>query len=135
MAWSRACAYKGTGVVFIPHGKFLVLPLMLAGPGNGFTQLQIDGQLLAPSGESFATGDYWLAIHRVNNLVVDGQGLLDGRGPSAWSLTPACTNDVLCSDLPIVSLFSFISNKQYYRFICYSIIMFGSIFFFSSDYE
>ncbi|KAE8650113.1 hypothetical protein Csa_010030, partial [Cucumis sativus] len=87
-AWSEACTNNGGGIVLIPaKGRFLVLPLLLQGPCHGFIRIQLDGELLAPLDEHFATGDYWLSIDQVNNLFIDGLGSLDGRGSTAWPST------------------------------------------------
>ncbi|XP_038904218.1 exopolygalacturonase-like [Benincasa hispida] len=84
-AWSEACGNNGGGVVLIPAlGRFLVLPLLLQGPCHGFIRIQFDGELLAPTDNHFATGNYWLSINQVNNLFIDGLGRLNGRGSTAW---------------------------------------------------
>lgn len=111
MAWGKGCAYNGSAVVLIPQGTFLVLPLMLQGPCNGSIQLQIDGEVVASSGEPFANGDHWLAIHRVNNLVIGGQGWLDGQGSSAWPFS-RCPTDGICHGLPVVRSCSLICHVK-----------------------
>lgn len=103
MAWSEACAEKEGGVVLVPAvGRFLVLPVKLQGPCNGFIKLQIDGDLLASPDKAFATGQDWLTIYKVNNLVIDGRGRLVGRGETAWRYNN-CHKGGPCH-LPIVSL-------------------------------
>lgn len=77
-------------MVLIPAGgRFLVLPLLLQGPCHGVIRIQLDGELLAPAGKQFATGDYWLSINQVNNLFIDGSGRLNGSGSTAWSFNVA----------------------------------------------
>ncbi|XP_038904219.1 exopolygalacturonase-like [Benincasa hispida] len=105
MAWNAACANNGGGLVLVPAiGRFLVLPLLLQGPCNGFIQLQIDGDLLASPDKAFVSGYYWLQIHQVNNLAIHGLGRLVGRGQTAWPYN-TCSTDASCTRLPINLIF------------------------------
>ncbi|KAG6577493.1 Exopolygalacturonase, partial [Cucurbita argyrosperma subsp. sororia] len=83
-AWKGACGHNGYGIVLVPEGSFLVLPLVLEGPCKGSIGLHINGELLAPVSKNFATGEYWLSISDVDNFFVDGSGSLNGGGSSAW---------------------------------------------------
>lgn len=112
MAWDEGCGYNGSAVVLIPQGTFLIFPLKLEGPCRGSTKLQINGNVLAPNDKCFIQGEYWLAIHQVNNLIVDGQGWFDGQGSSAW--------DYSGHDRPVVSSFSFLSVQLNRKFNCYN---------------
>ncbi|XP_022157633.1 exopolygalacturonase-like [Momordica charantia] len=97
-AWSEACANNGGGVVLVPHGKFLVWPVRLQGPCNGPIGLRINGILFPPAGNPLSTLDDWLSIRWVNNLAIDGEGWLNGRGSTAWSCHSKGGG---CGNLPI----------------------------------
>ncbi|KAG6577492.1 Exopolygalacturonase, partial [Cucurbita argyrosperma subsp. sororia] len=83
-AWKEACGHNGHGIVLVPAGSFLVLPLVLEGPCKGSIGLLINGKLLAPVSKNFAIGKYWLSISKVDNFFVNGSGSLNGGGSSAW---------------------------------------------------
>lgn len=90
-------------MILFPTGKYLVRPVILKGECKGPIGLQIEGTLLAPQGvQSSVDMDHWIKFQHVDNLDINGGGLLDGQGPSAWHHNN-CLKDPKCKPLPAVS--------------------------------
>ncbi|XP_023762226.1 polygalacturonase At1g48100 [Lactuca sativa] len=88
MAWKSACKVP-EGVVQIPLGhKFLIKPVTLQGPCTGHVTFQIDGTLLAPSkigSWSKSNLFQWINFKWVQNLTIQGSGIVDGQGYNWWN--------------------------------------------------
>ncbi|BFG29640.1 hypothetical protein CerSpe_159140 [Prunus speciosa] len=109
-AWTQACQKNGGGVILFPTGKYLVRPVILKGECKGPIGLQIEGTLLAPQGvQSSVDMDHWITFQHVDNLDINGGGLLDGQGPSAWHHNN-CLKDAKCKRLPANLRFDFVTN-------------------------
>lgn len=83
-AWGQACQNNGGGTVLIPIGTFLLNTLTFNGPCKGPMFFNINGLLKAPLGK--VKDDYWILFEHIDGLTINGQGSLDGQGPSAWSM-------------------------------------------------
>lgn len=61
----------------------------------------IKGTLKAPSDPAIFFTDHWIRFRYVDQLVVEGDGYLDGQGASAWQYNN-CKNNPRCKRLPPV---------------------------------
>lgn len=46
--------------------------------------LQLQGTIVAPSRDAWNGNDKWIQFSEINGLIIDGGGLIDGRGSSWW---------------------------------------------------
>ncbi|KAA3484013.1 putative polygalacturonase [Gossypium australe] len=90
-AWKDICNANAGGEVVtleIPRGKtFLLNPLVFQGPCKAKAiHIQLGGTLIAPLSTSWANGgvDAWIQFSNVDNLYLDGDGKIDGRGSIWW---------------------------------------------------
>ncbi|KAK2987070.1 hypothetical protein RJ640_004796, partial [Escallonia rubra] len=97
-AWSAACQSEQDCTVLMPDGTFMVNPVVFQGPCNGQITFQIDGVVMAPSDPCLGL-ENWVAFDHVNGLIVQGQGLFDGQGASAWEQTN-CKKTLDCDPAP-----------------------------------
>ncbi|KAK2975713.1 hypothetical protein RJ640_010772 [Escallonia rubra] len=85
-AWKEACS--STGAVFVvPMNKnYLVKPIRFTGPCKSALTMQIYGTIEASDDRSDYNGDrrHWLWFDSVQNLVVQGGGVIDGNGKIWW---------------------------------------------------
>ncbi|KAL8043025.1 hypothetical protein ABFX02_09G091400 [Erythranthe guttata] len=123
-AWKAACNGTESEVkITVPFGKsFLVFPVVFNGPCKCHTiTFEILGKIIAPprSGWSKKGTDEWLYFHRVDNLLVsgDGKGLLDGKGETWWqhgsSSRPTALRFSHCSKLNVRGLKHINSGKNH----------------------
>ncbi|KAF1001373.1 hypothetical protein AG4045_006825 [Apium graveolens] len=90
--WNATCESGGTMVIPAADGKFLVNKIELGGPCNGQVTFQLDGIIVAPEGNPYS--DCWFTFQGVDNLNIQGSGMFDGNGPSAWEHCPVCAATV-----------------------------------------
>ncbi|KAL1560679.1 galacturonan 1,4-alpha-galacturonidase [Salvia divinorum] len=84
-AWKKACQTPG-GIVTVPTGKtFLVSIGEFEGPCNGQTLLQMDGTLVASEDSKLDDTEFWITFHKIDDLVLCGTGIFDGKGALSWS--------------------------------------------------
>ncbi|XP_028085446.1 polygalacturonase At1g48100 [Camellia sinensis] len=87
-AWKAACKIPGA-TVKIPSGfEFLIKPITLQGPCTPHLVLRIDGTLLAlPKVGSWPKSSWfqWINFKWVQNLSIQGTGIVDGQGSNWWS--------------------------------------------------
>ncbi|KAK3014527.1 hypothetical protein RJ639_010077 [Escallonia herrerae] len=107
-AWSAACQAKQDCTVLIPDGTFIVNPVVFQGPCNGQITFQIDGVVMAPTDPCIGL-ENWVAFDHVNGLIVQGQGLFDGQGASAWEQTN-CKKTLDCNAPPSSIRFNFVTT-------------------------
>ncbi|KAF8702471.1 hypothetical protein HU200_032849 [Digitaria exilis] len=106
-AWAAACGAKGSSASMVvpPQRSFLVGPVSFQGPcASGRITVQIQGRIVAPPSSAVSTwsrarNDYWLMFNRVDGLTVTGNGIIDGNGPSWWSLKLVRCNNLELSQL------------------------------------
>ncbi|KAK8505378.1 hypothetical protein V6N11_057706 [Hibiscus sabdariffa] len=114
-AWEAVCGARGeTATLKIPADKiFLLYPLEFAGPCKSSSiHIQFLGKILAPSADErgkFKSVGCWLCFMRVDGLIVDGPGQIDGNGATWWtkvliSERPTALLFHLCNDLRLSGL-------------------------------
>lgn len=84
-AWKAACASPIPSTVLIPVGKFLVSNVKLEGPCKAPIGIQLNGTLNAPLDQTKQLkGIEWISIIHVENFILNGGGIINGRGRHAW---------------------------------------------------
>ncbi|KDP23351.1 hypothetical protein JCGZ_23184 [Jatropha curcas] len=91
MAWDAACSQTAFSVLLAPAGySFLIFPTIFAGPCKGGLVFQIDGTIIPPDGpESWpknASKRNWLIFYKINEMLMQGGGVIDGKGEKWWKL-------------------------------------------------
>ncbi|KAJ4753614.1 hypothetical protein LUZ62_088019 [Rhynchospora pubera] len=84
-AWQAMCGFNGNATLIVPTGTFQVAPLIFAGPCKpGQHKLKFLGTLVAPS-DWDKEHEAWIEFRELNDIVIEGGGVLDGQGANAWS--------------------------------------------------
>ncbi|XP_021751957.1 uncharacterized protein LOC110717540 [Chenopodium quinoa] len=92
-AWIDVCNAGGDSTTLVvPQGyTFLIKYIAFDGPCKSTTTIHIEGNIVAPSsiGEwDKCENNAWLHFGSIDNLVVEGQGVIDGRGSIWWTNAP-----------------------------------------------
>ncbi|CAA0824428.1 Probable polygalacturonase [Striga hermonthica] len=86
--WKVACSSSLPAKIDIPAGSsYLVRPTDFAGPCKSNITLRITGTVVAPRDPTVWDGldvHKWLYFHGVQNLTVEGGGVIDGMGQKWW---------------------------------------------------
>ncbi|GAB4830623.1 hypothetical protein Ancab_020389 [Ancistrocladus abbreviatus] len=90
MAWDAACDVE-SAILLVPHGyTFMIQSTIFTGPCQSGFILQIEGSLVPPDGPDswpeHMSRHQWLVFYRINELTLQGGGLIDGRGEKWWDL-------------------------------------------------
>ncbi|KAL4603893.1 hypothetical protein ACB092_10G156000 [Castanea dentata] len=90
MAWDTACQ-SDSAVILVPYGfSFMIQSTIFTGPCQAGLVFQIDGTLMPPDGpDSWPKNNsrrQWLVFYRINEMSLQGGGLIDGRGEKWWNL-------------------------------------------------
>ncbi|KAK4482132.1 hypothetical protein RD792_009272 [Penstemon davidsonii] len=96
-AWDTACTTQTTTttsthvVLLVPYGyTFMIQSTIFTGPCQTNFVFQVDGTIMPPDGpESWPKNNsrrQWLVFYRVDQMSLQGGGLLDGRGQQWWNL-------------------------------------------------
>ncbi|KAK3423883.1 hypothetical protein EUGRSUZ_F00633 [Eucalyptus grandis] len=102
--WKGACRSKGTNVIVIPSGTYLLGPVVLTGPCNGAIEFQIKGTLRASNSPQLGI-DHWITFRFIDRLRITG-GVLDGQGAASWPCrSQVKITNVLCDFLPLCVYF------------------------------
>jgi len=107
-AWADACATKGPTRVVIPHARYNLKQVVLAGPCQGHMTLQIKGTLVAPSNPKDIKADGWLKFTHLDGLTILN-GTLDGQGKAAWT-TQNCGTHASCPNFPMNLRLDWVQN-------------------------
>ncbi|KAK9055481.1 hypothetical protein SSX86_026564 [Deinandra increscens subsp. villosa] len=102
-AWKQACSSKTAAVFLVAKNKkYLVAPIRFEGPCNASITIQISGTILASTQESKYKEDenHWLRVDEVENLVVEGGGVIDGNGDTWWRKSCKVNETLPCTDAP-----------------------------------
>ncbi|RHN47875.1 putative polygalacturonase [Medicago truncatula] len=114
-AWEAVCSSGGGEAVFVaPQDNiYLLKPIRFSGPCKSKISFQISGVLIASNNPSDYSKDpgHWLVFAKVQQLVVNGGGTLDGKGTIWWensckrnknkALTFANCEDLIVENLKI----------------------------------
>ncbi|CAO2179064.1 unnamed protein product [Urochloa humidicola] len=87
-AWAAACKQGASTVLVPPELEFLVGPISFSGPYCKPNILfQLEGTILAPtSAKAWGSGLLqWLEFTKLNGIVIQGNGIINGRGQQWWT--------------------------------------------------
>ncbi|KAJ8425464.1 hypothetical protein Cgig2_032872 [Carnegiea gigantea] len=85
-AWEAACGFSGYVQIYVPHGRYVLRPLIFRGIHCKTSTIlfRIDGSIVAPDNYyELAKSNSWIVFHLVNGLHIKG-GVLDAKGKSLW---------------------------------------------------
>ncbi|KAF5804281.1 putative polygalacturonase [Helianthus annuus] len=102
-AWKEACSSKTAAVFHVAKNKkYLVAPIRFEGPCKASITMQISGTILASEQESKYKKDekHWLRVDKVDDLVIEGGGVIDGNGDSWWKNSCKVDKSLPCKDAP-----------------------------------
>ncbi|MFS8014191.1 putative endo-polygalacturonase [Helianthus anomalus] len=96
-AWKCACQSQSQSqspfylpMLLVPHGYyFIIQSTIFKGPCQSPIIFQVDGTLMPPDGpESWPKNKRhkWLVFYMINQMIIKGSGLIDGRGQQWWDL-------------------------------------------------
>ncbi|XP_057522478.1 probable polygalacturonase At3g15720 [Amaranthus tricolor] len=91
-AWEAVCgATDETPTLIIPADKtFLLTPISFHGPCKSTSlHVQIEGTLWAPDSRDAwknCEANSWIVFKDIENLIIDGSGLLNGKGSTWWKV-------------------------------------------------
>ncbi|XP_019462732.1 PREDICTED: exopolygalacturonase-like [Lupinus angustifolius] len=92
-AWQTTChVNKEQSRMYVPAGRFLVSPIIFAGPclsPNPIT-IQVIGTVLASTDISEYTEGTWLQFEHIDGLKIIGGGTFDGQGKDSWQFVEDC---------------------------------------------
>ncbi|THG12301.1 hypothetical protein TEA_001488 [Camellia sinensis var. sinensis] len=85
-----ACLYE-SGVLLVPFSySFMIQSTIFTGPCQSGFVFQVDGILMPPDGPDLwpdsNSKNQWLIFYRINEISLQGGGLIDGRGKKWWDL-------------------------------------------------
>ncbi|KAM1769626.1 hypothetical protein ACFX12_047451 [Malus domestica] len=92
MAWHTACqSDESAARILVPQGfSFMIQSTIFTGPCLGGLVLQVDGTLMPPDGPGswpkHISRHQWLVFNRINEMSLQGGGVIDGRGEKWWNL-------------------------------------------------
>ncbi|CAO2170746.1 unnamed protein product [Urochloa humidicola] len=87
-AWAAACKQGASTVLVPPELEFLVGPISFSGPYcKPNIVFQLEGTILAPtSAKVWGSGLLqWLEFTKLNGIVIQGNGIINGRGQQWWT--------------------------------------------------
>jgi len=102
-AWAAACKKGACTVLVPPELEFLVGPISFSGPYcKSNIVFQLEGTILAPtSAKSWGSGLLqWLEFTKLNGMVIQGNGIINGRGQQWWTLDAFLQYDVEFERMP-----------------------------------
>lgn len=107
-AWKKACSSSTAAVFSVPKNKkYLVAPIRFDGPCTASLTMQISGTILASKKESKYKKDerHWLRVDEVDDLQIQGGGVLDGNGAIWWNKSCKVDKSRPCKDAPVALTF------------------------------
>ncbi|KAE8673545.1 Polygalacturonase [Hibiscus syriacus] len=118
-AWEIACkSYQGA-IMLVPKNKIYHLkPVDFSGPCNSPLIFKIFGTIKATVHHSDYTSRRWLYFDNVQNLRVEGGGIINGNGRTWWLNSSYIASSVVfqpCSEAPTAVTFSQCSNLKLAR--------------------
>ncbi|KAJ1417199.1 Pectin lyase fold/virulence factor [Sesbania bispinosa] len=90
LAWDTACHAEESTTLLIPNDHiFMLQSTIFTGPCNSDLTFQVDGTILPPDGpDSWPLNNskrQWLVFYRINGMLMQGSGHIDGRGEKWWN--------------------------------------------------
>ncbi|XP_076896264.1 polygalacturonase-like [Bidens hawaiensis] len=107
-AWMEACSSTTASVFSVAKNKkYLVTPISFDGPCKASLTMQISGTILASKQVSKYRKDakHWLIVDGVNNLLMEGGGVIDGNGGIWWRNSCKVNKTNRCSNAPTALTF------------------------------
>ncbi|KAK7337661.1 hypothetical protein VNO77_18246 [Canavalia gladiata] len=91
LAWDAACHAEESGTLLVPNGHiFMIQSTIFHGPCNSNLTFKVGGTILPPDGPDSwpwnSNRRQWLVFYRMNGMLMQGSGVIDGRGEKWWSL-------------------------------------------------
>ncbi|CAI9101350.1 OLC1v1038651C1 [Oldenlandia corymbosa var. corymbosa] len=91
MAWDDACHVDDTATILVPNRyTFLIQSSIFTGPCKSNLVFQIEGTIIPPDGPDSWPKNFskrqWLVFYRINGMLMQGGGMIDGRGEKWWNL-------------------------------------------------
>ncbi|KMS95636.1 hypothetical protein BVRB_006470 [Beta vulgaris subsp. vulgaris] len=109
-AWKEACSSSGA-VFLVPGNKNYVLkPITFSGPCNSPINIQISGNILAWEDRSAYDSRHWLVFKKINNIRVQGGGVIDGNGKIWWQNSCKVDKTKPCKSAPTALVFNDCEN-------------------------
>ncbi|KDP26041.1 hypothetical protein JCGZ_21074 [Jatropha curcas] len=109
-AWKEACSSKGA-ILVVPENKYSVKQVRFSGPCKSDITFQIYGTIEAWEDRSAYEKDdrHWLVFDEVEDLVVEGGGIIDGNGNIWWKNSCKVNKDLAltfdkCKNLVVKNL-------------------------------
>ncbi|BAS70642.1 Os01g0172900 [Oryza sativa Japonica Group] len=85
-AWEETCNNEGWPILIIPGGRtFLLKQIKFNGSCKSPIKIQMDGNIVAPNYIWASEADNLITFYSVNNLTLDGNGQIDGKGAIWWT--------------------------------------------------
>ncbi|XP_050227448.1 polygalacturonase-like [Mercurialis annua] len=105
-AWKAACSSKGA-VLVVPDNNYLIKPIRFSGPCKSNLTVQIYGTIEASDERSDYKKDdrHWIVFDRVQNLLVNGGGTIDGNGKIWWQNSCKVNKHLPCKGAPTAVTF------------------------------
>ncbi|EEC70025.1 hypothetical protein OsI_00592 [Oryza sativa Indica Group] len=98
-AWEETCNNEGWPILIIPGGRtFLLKQIKFNGSCKSPIKIQMDGNIVAPNYIWASEADNLITFYSVNNLTLDGNGQIDGKGDDCVSML-SYTTDVNITDI------------------------------------
>ncbi|KAG8646699.1 hypothetical protein MANES_09G024100v8 [Manihot esculenta] len=106
-AWEEACSSEEGAVIVVPEKKYRLKPVRFSGPCKSNITVQIYGIIEASDDRSDYEEDerHWLVFDKVENLLVEGGGTIDGNGNIWWQNSCKVDKDLPCKDAPTALTF------------------------------
>ena len=108
-AWKDACASPSSSKIIIPKGTYKLTEAKLLGPCKAPIEINLQATLQIPDGPG--NGDSWITLERIDMLNLNGGGVLDGKGESAWGKIQGCAIGHYCKNLPMNLRLNFVTNS------------------------
>ncbi|XP_059669557.1 polygalacturonase-like [Cornus florida] len=113
-AWKEACLSSTGAVNFVvPNNKkYLLKPVTFSGPCKSDLTMQIKGTIIASDNQSDYKNDgaHWLLVDSVQNLMVEGGGIINGNGNIWWKNSCKVNKNLPCKAAPTALTFNNCKN-------------------------
>ncbi|KAI3899739.1 hypothetical protein MKW92_001465 [Papaver armeniacum] len=112
-AWKKACSSKNAVDLVIPKKKnYRLKPATFKGPCKSNIAIKIDGAIEASADRSDYKRDvrHWIIFTKIQNLVVEGDGTIDGKGDIWWKNSCKINKSRPCTHAPTALTFKECNN-------------------------